>query len=256
MCDKAVYVSLVSFLTNSTTLSCCCHAGTKLVCYTAQMDPSLRAQLDRFFSGHKHRTYKKRDTLIHEGDVPNCVYYIKSGYIRLYSISKDGEELTRLIMRPGDLFPIRYAVGLQDIDYYAETMTPVEAWQCPREDFRKFLVDHPEVLMLVSANLLTRMGGLYKRMEYLVFGSAFEKVASILLICGERFGKKEGSETIIQVPLTHKDIASLVGVTRETVSIEMEKLEKKKLITCGKDRCITIHNVKALEKESLLTGSD
>ena len=72
-----------------------------------------------------------------------------------------------------------------------------------------------------------------------------------MLICAERFGKKVGRDVVIQVPLTHKDIANLVGMTRETVSIEMKKLAHRSLIGY-KGKTVTVHDLVKLKDESLL----
>ena len=110
-----------------------------------------------------------------------------------------------------------------------------------------------QILLDLTSRMLERFLGLMRRMEYLVFGNARSKVASILLICAERFGKKQGQATVIDVPLTHSDIATLVGMTRETVSIEMKKLQKEKLISY-KGRYLAILNLAGLKKQSLLAS--
>ena len=88
-------------------------------------------------------------------------------------------------------------------------------------------------------------------MEYLVFGNACNKVASILLICAERFGQKMAYGTLITIPLTHKNIANLVGITRETTSVEIKKFEKKGLIAY-RGRLIVVKNEDLLRKEAIL----
>ncbi len=135
--------------------------------------------------------------------------------------------------------------------YFVESMTPAVLWRVPRDQFLAFVHDKPDILLEVLRRMMERFLGLMRRMEYLVFGNAHSKVASILLICAERFGRGRRKEIIIDVPLTHTDIATLVGMTRETVSIEMKKLEKKGLISYL-GRQLLIKNLKGLRKESLL----
>lgn len=88
-------------------------------------------------------------------------------------------------------------------------------------------------------------------MEYSIFGNAYNKVAAIILICVERFGLIGKKSIVIQVPLTHQDIANLLGLARETVSIEMEKLQEKGLIKhLGK--YLVVKNIQRLKEESVL----
>lgn len=156
-----------------------------------------------------------------------------------------------IIFKPGDIFPVSWAIGDEPVSYFVEAMTVAELWRVPRDQFLEFVRDKPEILMDLTRRMLVRLLGLMRRMEYLVFGNANNKVASILLICAERFGRREGGKVTIEVPLTHSDIASLVGLTRETASIEMKKLEKSGLIGY-RGRLVTILNSRGLRRQSML----
>ncbi len=185
------------------------------------------------------------------GDPPLGVFYLKRGFVRVYSISKNGEELTLIIFKAGDFFPIIWAVGSAQNEYFVEAMTTCELVRVPREEFVSFVKSNSDINFDLTRRTSVRLGGLMRRMEYLVFGNANNKVASILLICAERFGKQEGDKVTIEVPLTHSDIASLVGLTRETASIEMKKLEKSGLIGYH-GRLVTVLNLKGLKRQSML----
>lgn len=210
-------------------------------------------KLEKFFSKFKPIHYKKGETILRPGDIPQGVYLLKKGYIKLSSISEDGKELLLIIFKPDDFFPLMWAINNTPNTQYLETMTDVELWRAPRPAFLEFIKNNPDVFLELTSRILIRLGGILQRMEYLAFGNAYEKVASIILICAERFGEKEGENIVIQVPLTHKDIATLLGITRETASIEIKKIERKGFIAyCG--RSLVVRNKKGLEKESLLTN--
>lgn len=210
-------------------------------------------KLEDFFSKYKLFRYQKGEAILRPGDTPQGVYLIKKGYVRLYSISENGEELTLIIFKPNDFFPLMWAINNTENTEYLEAMTSVEIWRSPKDKFLEFIKTNPDVFFELTSRILVRLGGLLERMQYLVFGSAYEKVASILLICVERFGKKEGKHTVIQVPLTHSDIARLIGVARETASIEMKKMERKRLIAY-RGRLLIVKNKRRLEKEAFLEG--
>lgn len=209
-------------------------------------------KLDNFFSQFKQYSYRKHETLLHPDDVPSGIYCIKKGYVRLFVTSISGEELTLLILGAGDFFPARWAITNDSIDYTVETMTPTELWKVSKDQFLEFIKNDPEVLHEFNKRMLLRLGGHHKRMEYLAFGNAYSKVASIIVMCAERFGKVDGKTVTIQLPLTHRDIASLVGMTRETTSLEIKKLEDKKIIS-HKKHVLVIHDMEKLKKESLLS---
>lgn len=178
--------------------------------------------------------------MLRSDDTPQGVYFITKGFVRFYSLSKEGEELTLLIFKPHDFFPVRWAITGKPLYYSYETMTPVEAIRAPREAFVTYLKHNPEVLFQITGSILIRLNNTFERMKYLVYGNAYAKVASMLVLCAQRYGKQNNLETILEVPLTHHDIATLIGLTRETVSVEMGKLVKRGMIRdLGKHVCIT-----------------
>jgi len=205
-------------------------------------------KLESFFAQFRILHYKKHETILRSHDRPSGVFYLKKGYTRLYTVCQDGNELTLIIYKPEDFFPITWAITDMPVEYSMDAITPVEVFRAPQDKFQDFIKEQPEVLYELTNRIVIRLSGLLQRMEQLVFGNAQAKVASILHICAERFGEKNKYGIAIQVPLTHKDISFLVGIARETVSLEMKKLEKKGII--GKSgRFVIVKDMRLLEKE-------
>ena len=207
-------------------------------------------KLNNFFSKFKKYYYKKSEVILHGGDAPQGVYFISKGYVRDYSISTKGEELTLIVFKPEDFFPMSWVFNDKPNFHYFEAIVAVELWRCSKEDFITFLKANPEVFLELTSHIVLRLGGIMQRMEYLAFGNAHEKVASLLLILAERFGKKEGRNVVIRVPFTHRDIAMFLGLARETASIELKKLERKRLIAYHK-KLLVVKNMGKLRAESL-----
>lgn len=208
-------------------------------------------KLENFFSQFKYIHYKKGETIVRPGEVPQGVYYLKKGYAKAYSTSREGKELTIIIFKPEDIFPYSWAISGIENKYYYEAMTPVEVRRVSKEELLKFINDNSDIVFTLTNRIVIRMMGLAQRMEHLAFGNAYTKVASILLICAQRFGEKKNGGIEIEVPLTHKDIAALLGVARETVSVELKKLERKGLVEI-KNRHLIVKKKELLEKEALL----
>ena len=131
-------------------------------------------------------------------------------------------------------------------------MTPVELTKAPKEELLGFLRANPERLMDLTTRLLVGLNGLLVRIEHLLSKDAYHKVASAVFLAGKRFGRKEGKgKVVVELPLTHQDIADLSYLTRETTSLEMKKLEKQGLVG-KKNRLLIIKDMKKLRQESLL----
>src|SRR3989304_8080939 len=110
-------------------------------------------------------------------------------------------------------------------------MTLVELTKAPKEELLAFLKANPEILMDLTTRLLVGLNGLLVRIEHLLSKDAYHKVASAVFLAGKRFGRKEGKgKVVVELPLTHQDIADLSYLTRETTSLEMKNLGKKRVV--------------------------
>lgn len=209
------------------------------------------AKLEDFFRNFTKLTLDKHQVIIRADQQPRGVYFLKTGYIRGFSLALDGREFTIIIHKPGDCLPI-WCLLNQELSnhYYFETMTRVQLLMAPREKLVKFLSENSDIFAQLAKEVAVRLSGLITRMEDAVFGNAYSKVASILAICAERFDKKIGQATLIQVPLRHTDIASLIGIARETASVEINKLKKRGLVK-KRGSLLLITNLDRLRNEAL-----
>jgi CRP/FNR family transcriptional regulator, global nitrogen regulator len=211
------------------------------------MDANLFRVVDTFFSKFTKLTYKKADIIIRAGDAPPGVLYLKSGLVRMSFVAPSGDMLVLHVFKPGSHFPMTWVINNTPNRYYFEALTPVEVIRAPKEEVRKFLKTHPQVSEHFLARIMTGLSGVMSRMEHLVFESAYHKTIKLLLYYVNNFGEK-GSEARLSIPLTHKEIAAWIGTTRETASLQIEVLKKKKLIMY-KHRYIIVPDIARLEQE-------
>lgn len=209
---------------------------------------NLPEKLENFFLSCEKVSFKKRAVIFRPEDKISYLFYLKKGYVRVYSVSKEGEELTLFIFQPNEFFPLQWNSVPILSEHFYETITPIEVYRASHKDFIKFMQKNPDILFGIVHSMIALFYRILNRMENLVFGNSYEKIVSILLLFAKTLGKKEGRKTILQVPLTHKDIAALVGMTRETASLELEKLQKKGVIS-HVNHLFFIKNIKKLQKE-------
>lgn len=197
--------------------------------------------------------YKSRAVISPANDLQSSIFYIKKGFLRVFRISEQGEELTLTILKQKDFFPLTFGmIGMSRINsYYLEAITPLETWKVHLEHFHYSIKSEPGVYSELTNKVLVRFNDVLSKMEYLVFNNAQVKIIATIISCAKKFGQKTNSEITISIPLTHRDIATLVGITRETTSLEMKRLEKRGLISrIGK--FITVKNLNKLEEEIML----
>lgn len=206
----------------------------------------------KFCSQFKTHIVKKGRTFLRPGDIPRGIYFLKKGYVRIYSVSSGGKELTLVIYKPGDFFPVVWTFTMKPSIYYYGALSDLEISIIPRFQFIKFTRENPEVYEEVLNGIIQRFQDSLKRMCYLTFGNVRARLASVLLIYSERFGiDKENGEIQIPIPFTHKDIADIVGVARETASLEIKKFLNEGIIS-RTGKFLIIKNKNKLNKEASL----
>ncbi len=195
------------------------------------MPDLAQEKLISFFLKHKKISYKKGRYIINSQDAPQGVYYVSKGFVKDYTVSKNGKSITLILFKEGDVFPYNWVFNDIPNFHVFEAYTDCIILRSPKDQFIEFLQKNPEVFLLVTQRILLRLRGILQRLEDLAFGSAYERVSSVFAILAERFGEKKDNGILITIPLSHREIAELVGLTRETASIEVKKLENEKIIS-------------------------
>lgn len=132
--------------------------------------------------------------------------------------------------------------------YYYEALTPVEVGRAPKDQVVNFINDKPSIILELMSKLLGDYEETLSRIEHLVFSDAYRRVISVLIYIAKHFGEKQDEIVIVNHRFTQQDIATLVGIARETASIEIGKLEKKGLIKYI-DHSMQFNNINKLEFE-------
>ena len=206
-------------------------------------------EFEIFYEQFSTRDYKKGEMLIRADDDPQGIFCLTKGYVRQYTISKSGNELSLHILKPISYFPMVWAINGTPNVYFFEALTPVEVGRAPKEQVVNFIKDKPSLLFELMSELLEDYAETLTRVEHLVFSDAYRRVISILLYIAKHFGEQQkNNSTIVHHRFTQQDIATLVGVVRETAGIELAELEKKGLIKYI-DRSILFENIDKLTAE-------
>lgn len=201
----------------------------------------------QFNSIHK---FKKNKMILWPEMQPPGVFYVKSGFIRQHLISKDGKEITVNILKPETYFPMIWALNNTPNAYFYESLTETVLLKAPRKEVVRQLENHPDLLYDLTKRILSGLGGITKTMEILLTGNAYQQISYVVLVLAKRFGKPiDGKGIIIDLPLTHKLIGTLAGLSRESTTIELQKLEKDNIIL-KENSSILIKNMQKLEEEA------
>lgn len=201
--------------------------------------------LYQLFHQGTHLSYKKGEFIIRPGESPPGVFFIESGIVKAYDITKYGEENLLIIRKENEIFPLIWAITGQERNIIYEALSEVSVWRTTRTELLELIENRPEVL----SPLLDMTVEMYRihseRIINLEYRTVRERLISFLLTMSNRFGKKSDGGMLITVPLRQQDIASSINASRETTSRELTALEKKGLLSTNGE--IILRDVKALK---------
>lgn len=188
------------------------------------------SNLIKLFQEGRAFCYEKEDIIIRSGDIPSGVYYIASGWIKVYSLCKNGEPNIIMTLYPGEVFPVAWAVtGLvRDINYAAVGNT--KAFRISKERFIQATNDDGAIRLNVLYILSRHFFNFANELDNLQYRSAREKIVFRLIMLASKFGKHSGKEIIIDTKIPNEYIARSTNMTRETASREISRLARKQLI--------------------------
>lgn len=214
----------------------------------AKTDPQAIKNIESFFAAYTPMAYKKGEFILRAEDAPFGVYYLQSGYVRQYLLSPSGETFIVHIYKPGSFFPLTWILNDTPNVYHFEAMMPVNVIRAPKEVFVEFLRTHPEALFYATQRLALGLSGFVSRVAQLVLDDAYTKTILLILYYAENFGDKTKEGIALKIPLTHREIASWIGTTRETASLQVETLVKKGLLAT-RGRLLIVRDAERLQKE-------
>ena len=213
------------------------------------MDQQAYKKFTQFIDQYKVLKAKKGEVLMRPGEQPIHLIFIKKGMLRRYVISKLGSELTIAAIQPAYPFAFTQFLTGSINHHYIESFNPVEYVKVPKKEFEDFIQENPDVFAELARRVAHRVEELHTNIEYYLTGDAYMKVASIIYLIGERTGKPNDGGVEIESMPTHKDISELIGLTRETVSLQILKLEKDGVIK-RKGRKLIIPSKQKIEEVS------
>lgn len=200
-----------------------------------------------FFSSFPQKTFSKGDILVLPKKPVSSIFYIESGLVRMYGISPKGNEITFTFFRKGAFIPIGLVMNKMESLYYHEAFTPLKVRVAPAQQTLQFLQSEPIVMYDLLQRVYRAMEAILQQREYLVEGNSQLKLVQAIISLAKRFGEvQKDQSTHIPMDLDEARMASIAGLARETVSRELQKLQKQSMISYNKKK-LTVNNLPFLE---------
>lgn len=191
------------------------------------------------------RRHPANQVILLENDWGSSVYFILDGWVKIRTYNLDGKEITLNILGRGELFgemaPLDEVPRSTDVI----TLVPTVIGNLPAQDFVNLIHTEPLAGIRLSQLMARRLRQVNRRLR-LRESDSTSRVTDIILFLADGQGK-QGDDGVEIPNLPHRELSSLSGLARETVTRVLNKLEKKGLIVRDRD-IMCIPDLEALER--------
>ena len=194
------------------------------------------------------KNYKKGEIIFFENDSKKKLYFLTSGRVKLTMMSPEGKEKVLTILQDGDFFG---EISLFDQDPHplsAEVLEECKLLIISWNDLENIIMNRPSLAIKIIEALARKTRLLASQIRELVFQDAEGRLAALLNRFSKQFGMEINGGTMIEVVLTHQEIANLLGTSRVTVTKLMNKFIENEIIKMYKRKIVILDKEKLESK--------
>jgi CRP/FNR family transcriptional regulator len=186
------------------------------------------------------KQFKKNETILYEEDTNEFMYVILLGKVKVVRTTEDGKEIILAMHKSGSFFGEMSLIDGKTTPASVIATEDALIATIARKDFFSIVFLHNKVTGNLLKILCTRLRRCWDTIQLLNFNNASHRTKMLLLMLIEEYGEKTPEGTVLNIKLTHQDISDMTGLTRESVTRVIDKLQKQKEIIVLKNRFICL----------------
>jgi CRP/FNR family transcriptional regulator len=180
------------------------------------------------------------------------MYTILSGRVKVIQITDDGRETIIAMHKTGDFFGEMSLIDGKTMPATVLALEDTHTAIISKREFHYLMSTQEKVLENLLVILCTRLRESWNKIQMLNFNNAAHRVKMLFTMLSYEYGEKNTDGVVLNIKLTHQNIANMAGITRETVTRVIDKWQKDKEITILKNKSICLHPA-FLERDLHLT---
>lgn len=175
----------------------------------------------------KTRQFRRGELVYLPSDTSDSVLLLAAGRVKLYHITGDGKQALLAFIDPGELFGELALFQPAGREEFAEAMEASTVVLIPSDALQQLMAGQPTVSLGINRLLGLRRQRVERRLKSLLFRSNRERLVHLLLELAEKYGRSSPEGTLLGLRLSHQDLASMIGSTRETVTVVLGELQSE-----------------------------
>jgi len=197
-------------------------------------------ELDGIQEKMEVKRFHKNGVILCEENTNQVMYVILSGKVKVIQTTEEGKEVILAIHRAGDFFGEVSLIDNKTMPAIVVAKEDSIVAIISKGEFYSLIYSQGKVLDVLLQILCSRLRDSWDRIQLLSFTNASQRIKMLLASLADEYGGKTKEGTLLNIKLTHQDMANMAGVTRETVTRAIDKLNKDGEIKVLKNRSILL----------------
>jgi CRP/FNR family transcriptional regulator, cyclic AMP receptor protein len=205
-------------------------------------------QIIDFIQDFPIQEFQKGDVLLSEGQQNNKLLALRSGFVKVTSLHESGSEKLLWIAGRYDIVPTEQLFSLTgNLHYFYTALSKGSLYEIDKISFLQYAKSNPSLMTEVARGMSSHYDDLMNRLDSVEQTTIRGKIIFTLCYLAERFSADNEVDLLeLGLVLTQNDIASMVGSTRETISVELNLLKSHGAIMYDRNKFII--NLQKLRK--------
>lgn len=172
------------------------------------------------------KQFKKNETILYEDDTNKYMYIILSGSVKAVRATEDGKEIILAMHKAGSFFGEMSLIDGMTTPAAVISTTDSLIAVISSQDFFSILFSQKKVVENLLKILCSRLRKCWDTIQLLNFNNASQRAKMLFIMLSDEYGKETAEGVVLTIKLTHQDISNMTGLTRETVTRVIDKLQK------------------------------
>jgi len=184
------------------------------------------------------KTFQRGELLLQKGDPGSQLMAIRDGFIKVTSINANGVE--RLIWIAGryDIAPTEQLFSKHgNVRFFYTALTDGSYYAVEKADLLENADRDPAFMAEIAKNMSLHYDDFLQRIDAVDTATVKERLMRTLLYLAERLS----ADSVVDLyehglRISHQDLSSMIGSTRETTSVMLSELRNEELIEYSRQK--------------------
>ncbi len=206
---------------------------------SSEMLKKLRIEeIENAFKQKDRMDYKSGATIYCEGNISNHIFYILHGEVKTYKINQEGKELITEIYSDKTFFGFTSFLSNEPYIENAEAIKNTLIIRIQKNELLQLIKSNPQLGLNFMDLLSNDLAHIKDHLIHLAYDSVRRKTADAILQLHEKGGGQNSIE------ITRSDLASFLGIAKETLTRTLTDFKDEKLISTHKNEIQVIDRKK------------